>query len=59
MNFNTGHGDFAETLQQVKVSVLDNDICGQDDWYGDRITNNQICAGYKQGGRDSCQVTIF
>ena len=57
MFFTLGHGELGETLQQVEVPVIENDICNQEDWYGDRrVSNNQLCAGYESGERDSCKV---
>ena len=57
MSFTIGHGELGETLQQVEVPVIDNDICNQEDWYGDRrVSNNQLCAGYESGEKDSCKV---
>ncbi|XP_057701184.1 serine protease 33-like [Corythoichthys intestinalis] len=41
-----------QTLQEVEVPVVCNDDC--DDAYG-IITDNMICAGLTEGGRDSCQ----
>nr|XP_061813637.1 serine protease 33-like [Nerophis lumbriciformis] len=43
---------FPRTLQEVEVPVVSNDDC--DDVYG-IITDNMICAGLSEGGRDSCQ----
>ncbi|KFM60459.1 Plasma kallikrein, partial [Stegodyphus mimosarum] len=49
----------AKRLQKVEVPVLNNSICAK--WYSDeydgyvQIHDYQICAGYKEGGRDACQ----
>ncbi|CAL1273453.1 unnamed protein product [Larinioides sclopetarius] len=49
----------AKRLQKVQVPVLNNTICEK--WYAEvyssyvRIYNYQICAGYKEGGKDACQ----
>ncbi|PSN32730.1 Serine proteinase stubble [Blattella germanica] len=50
-------GKRADTLQKVTLLVVDNDTCR--DWYKSRgkktkILDSQMCAGYEQGGRDSC-----
>lgn len=45
-----------ETLQQVMVPLIDRDVCNSEEWYGGRIDNTMVCAGYEEGGRDSCQV---
>ncbi|GFY62964.1 testisin [Trichonephila inaurata madagascariensis] len=50
----------AEKLQKVRVPVLNNSLCEK--WYREvhngyvRIYDYQICAGYKEGGKDACQV---
>ncbi|XP_022524968.2 transmembrane protease serine 9 [Astyanax mexicanus] len=58
----TGWGDVAfgvplpspQTLQEVEVPVVGNRQCNC--FYGvGTITNNMICAGLLEGGRDSCQ----
>lgn len=48
-----------DTLQEVNVPVVGNNQCQCD--YRDKytITENMICAGLREGGRDSCQVCLF
>ncbi|XP_035693354.1 trypsin-like [Branchiostoma floridae] len=46
-------GSLARVLQKVDVPVVDRDDCR--DSYGTWITDNMICAGLDQGGKDSCQ----
>lgn len=43
------------TLQQVVVPVISTAQCNRAAWYGGDITDNMICAGFKDGGKDSCQ----
>merc|ERR1712168_1512073 len=56
----TGWGDQEtvvddSTLQQVVVPVISTSQCNRATWYGGEITDNMICAGFKEGGKDSCQ----
>ncbi|XP_066522321.1 transmembrane protease serine 9-like [Hoplias malabaricus] len=45
---------YPQTLQEVKVPVVGNRQCNC--FYGvGTITKNMICAGLKEGGRDSCE----
>jgi secreted trypsin-like serine protease len=54
----TGWGTTAEggyssgTLMEVEVPVVENELCNQS--YG-IISDNMICGGYAEGGKDSCQ----
>ncbi len=50
-------GSVPTKLQQVRVPLIDHDVCNQTDWYGGDLNNNAICAGYEEGGRDTCQVS--
>lgn len=46
-------------LRQVTVPIIDQTTCASRQYYGrymDTIT--MICAGYEQGGKDSCQVSL-
>jgi hypothetical protein len=52
-------GGRADVLQKVTLLVVDNETCK--DWYKSKgkktkILDSQMCAGYEQGGRDSCWV---
>ncbi|XP_019208872.1 serine protease 27-like [Oreochromis niloticus] len=51
----TGSESFPETLQEVNVPIVGNNECKC--YYQDitEITENMICAGLKEGGKDSCQ----
>ncbi|KAG5263079.1 hypothetical protein AALO_G00282290 [Alosa alosa] len=56
----TGWGDVAEdhhlggekTLQQLRLPLVDDKTCRQ---AYPKTSNNQLCAGYMQGGKDACQ----
>uniref|UniRef100_A0A3B3DV15 Zgc:100868 n=1 Tax=Oryzias melastigma TaxID=30732 RepID=A0A3B3DV15_ORYME len=45
-------GSVSSTLQEVSVPIVSNSQCNAS--YGS-ITNNMICAGLTDGGKDSCQ----
>lgn len=47
-------------LQKVEVRVVENEVCSE--WYASqgkstRLGPRQMCAGYEEGGRDSCWVS--
>ena len=51
-----------KTLQVVDVPIIDNRQC--EDWHQAKginviIYDEMMCAGYRQGGKDSCQVVLF
>ena len=41
-------------LNEVVVPTLPSSECRQRGWYGRLIKPDMVCAGYEQGGRDSC-----
>ncbi|XP_051244616.1 trypsin-like [Dicentrarchus labrax] len=44
---------FPQRLQEVSVPIVSNSQCNND--YGGGITDNMVCAGLQDGGKDSCQ----
>lgn len=51
-----------QTLQKLKVSIIDSEICGRLYWRGagqGAITEDMLCAGYLEGERDACQVSTL
>lgn len=45
-------GSLPGVLQVVHVPIVDHHLCNM--LYG-RLTDNMICAGFMEGGRDACQ----
>lgn len=48
-------GSLASKLQEVTVDIMSNDDCKKTGYGPNRITDNMLCAGYKEGKKDSCQ----
>ncbi|XP_075210710.1 trypsin-7-like isoform X2 [Lycorma delicatula] len=48
-------GDPACILQEVEVPVMSNDECRRTGYFPKMISDNMLCAGYKEGMKDSCQ----
>lgn len=42
-----------DILNKVNVPMVSHQACNQS--YGGRITNQMVCAGYPEGGKDACQ----
>lgn len=49
------HGSISDKLQEVVVPIISNIDCRKTG-YGNKITENMLCAGYPEGKKDSCQV---
>ena len=43
-------------LQEAQVHLIDAGVCNSSGWYKGAIHTHNICAGYPQGGIDTCQV---
>ncbi len=52
------YGKFATTLQEAQVPIVSNETCNdaynKSFFYDNPITSTMLCAGYAQGGTDSC-----
>lgn len=51
-------GPLSSTLQEVLVPIMSNNECRTTKYPPKRITDNMLCAGYIDGGKDSCQVIL-
>nr|XP_034984542.1 acrosin-like [Zootoca vivipara] len=45
----------SDLMQEAKVTRFSTNTCNSSSWYNGTLTENSICAGYEQGGTDSCQ----
>lgn len=45
-------------LQKVDVPIISNEDCKEMGYAPEKITDNMICAGYKEGQQDACQVRV-
>jgi hypothetical protein len=45
-----------EVLNQVDLPILDDSVCANE--FPVYLTNNELCAGYKNQGKDWCAVSI-
>lgn len=55
-------GPLPSVLQQVAVPVINNTVCEamyRNAGYIEHIPHIFICAGWRNGGFDSCEVSIF
>ncbi|OXB51104.1 hypothetical protein ASZ78_002639 [Callipepla squamata] len=43
-------------LQEARVRLIDLRLCNSTYWYAGAIHSHNVCAGYPQGGIDTCQV---
>ncbi|NXG01332.1 ACRO protein, partial [Sakesphorus luctuosus] len=47
----------AETrLKEAKVLLIDTELCNSTEWNMGRMTPDSVCAGYPEGGTNTCQL---
>lgn len=46
----------SQYLREALVNLIADDVCRQEDYYGNTITDNMFCAGQPDWSRDACQV---
>ena len=54
-------GGVPNILHQVSVPVMDNDSCQEmfdTSGHKKKIRDSFLCAGYKEGEKDSCEVSL-
>lgn len=54
----TADGNLSDTLQELTVPIMSNVECKRSGYFRFQITNRMLCAGYLEGGRDSCYVSL-
>lgn len=54
-NINNGEpSNYPSRLNQAIVPIVSREVCNAPNAYDGKITDRQICAGFTNGGRDSC-----
>jgi trypsin len=51
----SSNGQMPDKLMAVTVPFVTNEVCNSAEAYGGQVQDTEICAGIKEGGKDSCQ----
>lgn len=43
-------------LKEEGFPIIENKVCNLPEYLNGRVQNNEMCAGYIEGGADSCRV---
>ncbi|XP_027246512.1 transmembrane protease serine 11G [Cricetulus griseus] len=49
------NGPFPNSLQEVEIEIISNDVCNQVNVYGGAVSSAMICAGFLTGKLDACE----
>ena len=52
---NPGGANYPDRLHEVVVPIVSNETCNTPASYEGYITANMLCAGFQQGGKDTCE----
>ena len=47
-------GKTSDVLNEVAVKLIEKERCSAYEGYANQLTDNMLCAGYEEGGRDAC-----
>ncbi|XP_057681888.1 urokinase-type plasminogen activator-like isoform X2 [Corythoichthys intestinalis] len=45
----------SQSLRRASVELLDSAVCRRSDYYGDKVTDNMLCAGRPDWTQDACE----